>query len=210
MAGKAGCRFPLLVYRAMVDRWWHATFALGIFLLVLAGAVYINPITHGDSWRWEGLAVVGGVAFGFTILFLIMRSRAYVQAFPTYIKLSTPLMGIKISYKRLRKSTSAEVNALFPATAMKGWKYDVIAPLATKTALILELTGWPVPPNVLRMLLSSFFFRDKTPHFVLIVDDWMRLSMEIDSMRTSGGLGSGEQKRPQSQSILTRLPRKDS
>ncbi len=202
----------------MMNRWWPVTLTLGLSLLLLAWPVYLDSAARAHPWlvggffvpRWQGLALLSGAPLGFTLMLLILRSFAYVQAFPTHIKLVTPFLQFNISYKRLRKTTSTEVGAIFPPARARGWKRDVIAPLASKTALILELTGWPVPPNILRMLLSSFFFKDKTPHFVILVEDWMRLSMEIDSMRTSGRLGVGQPKPPQSQSILSRLPRKDS
>ena len=206
---KAGRRFPLLFYRAMMNRWWPVTLTLSLGLLLLAWPVYSHTLTRADAWRWQGLVGLASLSFGFTFVLIVMRSFAYVQAFPTYVKLVTPFLRINISYKRLRKTTSAEVGAVFPPTSVRGWKREVIAPLASKTALILDLNSWPADPKMLRLFLSSFFFKDKTPHFVFLVDDWMRLSMEIDSMRT-GGATAQEQKRPGSQSILSRLPRKDS
>jgi len=214
---RAGHRFPLLFYRAMMNRWYPVTLTLGLALLLLAWPVYSDSAARAHPWlvggilipRWQGLVGLAFVAFGFTFFLIAMRSLAYVQPFPTYIKLAAPFLSIKISYKRVRKTTSSEVGAIFPSNRVPGWKRDVIGPLASRTALILELTGWPANPKMLRVFLSSFFFKDKTPHFVLLVNDWMRLSMEIDSMRTGGGMAQ-EEKRPQNQSILSRLPRKDS
>jgi hypothetical protein len=206
---RAGRRFPLLIYRAMIDRWWPATLFLAFALFLLAWPVYKDPLAQVQPWRWMGLIALGGLALAFTVMLLVMRSMAYVQAFPNYLKLVTPFLRFSISYKRLRKYTSAEVRAIFPPSSVRGWKRDVIAPLSSKTALILDLNGWPAQPELLRLFLSSFFFRDATPHFVLLVDDWMRLGMEIDSMR-SGSQTTTNQPRPSSQSILSRLPRKDS
>jgi hypothetical protein len=204
---KAGRRFPLLVYRAMIDRWWRVMLTLALALLLLAWAVHNDLIGQVEPWRWQGLIVFSGVALAFTVMFLIMRSVAYVQAFPTHIKLVTPFLRFNISYKRLRRYTTSEVRAVFPPASIRGWKLDVIGPLSAKTAIILELNGWPAQPELLRLFLSSFFFKDKTPHFVIIVQDWMRLSLEIDSMRTGG---MQNQQRPQNQSILSKLPRRDS
>lgn len=206
---RAGRRFPLLVYRAMIDRWWPATLFLAFALLLLAWPVSKDPLARVQSWRWMGLIALGGLALAFTVMLLVMRGMAYVQAFPTHIRLVTPFLRFNISYKRLRKYTSVEVRAIFPPASVRGWKRDVIAPLSSKTALILDLNGWPAQPQLLRLFLSSFFFRDRTPHFVLLVNDWMRLGMEIDSMR-SGGPSTTNQPRPPSQSILSRLPRNDS
>ncbi len=206
---KGGRRFPLVIYRAMINRWWPATLFLACMLLLLSWLVYRDPSGQAEPWRWQGLLLLSGVALLFTALFLIMRSVAYVQAFPTYVKLVTPILRLNISYKRLRRYTTSEMRALFPPAKVRGWKRDLIEPLAGKTALVMDLNGWPADPWIMRLFLSSFFFKDKTPHFVILVDDWMRFSLELDSMRTGGGMAS-QQKRPQNQSILSRLPRKDS
>ena len=206
---KGGRRFPLVIYRAMINRWWEFTFFLALLLLLLTWPVYQHPMSQAEPWRWQGLLILSGVALFFTALFLALRSMAYVQAFPTYLRLVTPFLRLNISYKRIRRYTTSEMRALFPPAKTRGWKSEVVAPLGGKTALVVEMNGWPAQPEFMRLFLSPFFFKDKTPHFVILVDDWMRLSLELDSMRTRGTLTSQPQ-RPKNQSILARLPRKDS
>ncbi|KAA0263535.1 MAG: hypothetical protein EDM79_17955 [Chloroflexi bacterium] len=58
----------------------------------------------------------------------------------------------------------------------------------------------------LRLFLSPLFFKDKTPHFVLLVQDWMRFSAELESMRT--GTTTSAPQKTRDTSILSRLPRK--
>ena len=79
-------------------------------------------------------------------------------------------------------------------------------PLATKTALVIDLKSYPIPRKVLEFFLSRYFFKDKTPHLVLLVDDWMRFSSEMESMRT--GTDPEPAKRRPSDSILSRLSQK--
>jgi hypothetical protein len=59
----------------------------------------------------------------------------------------------------------------------------------------------------LRLFLSPLFFKDKTPHFVILVKDWMKLSAEMESMRSGQVPSTPQQKRDNS--ILSRLPNKD-
>jgi hypothetical protein len=73
------------------------------------------------------------------------------------------------------------------------------------TAIKIELNGFPLPPSVLRFFLSPFFFQDRTPHFIILVNDWMGFSSELESMRSSGNM---PEQRISDQSILSRLPRK--
>jgi hypothetical protein len=143
------------------------------------------------------------------MMLLGMRGMAYVQTFPSHLKLVTPFLRFNISYKRLQRYTTAEIRTLFLPDKMRGWKRNLIAPLGGRTAVVLELNGWPVQPELLRVFLSPFFFKDRTPHFVILVNDWMRFSTELESMRSGGGTARPNQPRPRSQSILSRLPHKD-
>jgi hypothetical protein len=91
---------------------------------------------------------------------------------------------------------------------MSGWVRDIFQPLASQTAIVLELKKYPISPTILRLFLSRFFFKDKTPNLVILVKDWMRLSSEIDSFRTGADPGSRPAKKRSNNSILSRLPRK--
>lgn len=208
---RGGRRHPLVIYRSVINRWWPETMALGFLVMLLAWPVSKDPLGQSQPWRWQWLLLVGGCVVLAAFFLLILRSMAYVQVFPAYIKLATPLLRLNISYKRLRRSTTAEMRTLFPPDRMRGWKRDVIAPLGGRTAVVLELSGWPADPRLMRFFLSVFFFKDKTPHFVILVDDWMRFSTELESMRAGEGKAPpSAQKRGVDQSILARLPRKNS
>lgn len=205
---QAGRRHPLVIYRALMNRWWPATLSIAIGLVALAWAVKrSSPL---DPWRWTGLLGLAGIMLALTALLLILRRLAYVQAFPTHIRLKTPFLQINISYKRVRRYVSTEFRTLFPPNKLRGWKRDLIAPLSSKTALVLELTSWPIHPRFIRLFLSPFFFKDKdkTAHFVILVDNWMGLSAEIDSKRTAPK-DTPSQPRQMDRSILGKLPRRD-
>ena len=205
---KGGRRYPLLVYSEMRNRWWPELFWLGIGLLGLAGLGWYFIPDPLHAWRWKWLMWLSAGPFLAVFILFVMRGVAYIQPYPTHLRIVTPILRFNISYKRLRKYTTSEMRAIFPPSKkMPGWKREVLGKFASKTAVVLELTGWPVQPAMAKIFLSSLFFRDTTPHFVILVEDWMRLSLEIDSMRTGGG--TPQQQRPQNQSILSRLPRND-
>ena len=207
---RGGRRHPLIVYRQVINRWWPEILILGLLLMVLAWPVYQDPLGQIQPWRWKRLLGLGAGTMAFGLVLLVMRSMAYMQVFPSYIKLVTPFLRLNISHKRLRRSATAEMRVLFPPEKMRGWKREVIAPLAGRTAVVLELNSWPAVPEILRVFLSPFFFKDNTPHFVILVDDWMRFSTELESMRRGEGKNQPAQPRALDQSILTRLPRKRS
>jgi hypothetical protein len=115
---------------------------------------------------------------------------------------------LNISYKRIHKTTTVEMRQLFPPKSMSGWMRDIFSPLASQTALVIELKGFPISPVILRMFLSRFFFKDKTPHFVILVKDWMKFSSELDSMKSGIDPNPARAQKQKSNSILSRLPKK--
>lgn len=205
---RAGHKFPLIVYRHIVSRWWTPMIAFGLVMFALAyNERYWEPLGEFLSWRWQLATAVGGLAMLVGIFFWIIRFFAYVQPFPNYLKLVTPFMRINISYKRIKKTTATEMRYLFAYKSMSWWMREIFSPLAGKTALVIELSGYPISPVMLRLFLHRFFFKDKTPHLVILVKDWMRFSSELESMRSGIDPNPPAQKRPKT-SILSRLPQK--
>ena len=204
---RAGHKYPLIVYRRMLNRWWPPMIAIGLGMFALAYSEYIEPLGRFLPWRWQLFAGIGGLAIMVGIFFWVIPFFAYVQPFPNYLKLVTPFMRINISYKRIRKTTATEMRYLFAYKSMSGWVREIFSPLGNKTALVIDLSGYPISPVLLRLFLHRFFFKDKTPHFVILVQDWMRFSSELESMRSGIDPNPPGQKRSKN-SILSRLPQK--
>ncbi|MEP6895231.1 MAG: hypothetical protein ABI986_06460 [Chloroflexota bacterium] len=205
---RGGTKFPLVVYQHLLNRWWTPMIAMGLGMFGIAYGQYMEPLGPFLPMRWKPLVVIGVLAIMVGIFFLVIRQIAYVQAFPGYLKLVTPFLRLNISYKRIHKTTATEMRQLFPPKSMSGWMRDIFAPLASQTALIIELKSFPISPVILRMFLSRFFFKDKTPHFVLLVKDWMKLSTELDSMKSGVDPNPPRERKQQTNSILSRLPKK--
>ena len=194
---KGGRKYRLLLYRQILDRWWPATFGIAFVLFltvaIMWGAEWYasqyfddpgkNFIPHLSSGAGWGMLGVGIFALVITFYFLLTRNMAYVQLFDGYLKLATPFLRINIAYKRIHRTNTAQVSMLFPPNKLKGSRREIIEPISGETALVLHLTAYPLSRNALNLFLSPLFFYDKTPHIVLIVDDWMRFSVELDSRR---------------------------
>jgi len=202
---KAGRRHHLVIYSHMLDRWWPATFTLSLALFGVAWGLSRLPSGEVQPYLINVTLGLGGLVFIFTFFLFIIRKAAYVQAFPTHLRLVTPFLRINISYKRFRGTTTSEMRALFPPASLSGWRREIIGPLSSMTAIVINLNGYPVSSTLLRWFLSPFFFKDKTPHIVILVKDWLRFSAELDSMRL--GDRQATKARPRDQSILSRLPR---
>ncbi len=202
---KSGRRHHLVIYSHMLNRWWPATLTLSLALFAIAWGLTRLPAYQVGPYLVNVTLGLGGLVFVFTLFLFIIRKAAYVQAFPAYLRVVTPFLRINISYKRFRGTTTSELRALFPPTKLSGWRRDIIGPLSSMTAIVINLNGYPVSPVLLRWFLSPFFFKDKTPHIVILVKDWLRFSAELDSMRL--GQRGSEKARPRDNSILSRLPR---
>jgi hypothetical protein len=202
---KSGKRYPLVIYTHILDRWWPAIFALGIALLALAWAIHRRGF---EQWRWLTFVSVGGLSLFLGFLFLILRKGAYAQPCSDHLRLATPFLRLNISYKRFLRTSSTNIGALFPPSSVSKWQAEIIQPIAKMTASVIELRGFPMSQFSLRLFLSPLFFKDKTPHFVILVNDWMKFSSELESMRAGGSDVSAPQIKRNS-SILSRLPGRD-
>ena len=185
---KSGTRFPLVLYKHMLNRWWPTTFMLSLALFATArGASRMSLGQGGGPYTVIAIAGLGGLTLVFTLFLFFIRKAAYVQPFGTYLHLVTLFLRINISYRRFRGTTTTDMRSLFPPKSLSGWQKDIIGPLSSMTAIVINLNGYPLPRFVLGWFLSPFFFKDKTPHIVILVRDWLRFSSELDSMRMNRG-----------------------
>jgi hypothetical protein len=192
----------------MIDRWWPVLFLLGLALLALAWPYYQDLYKRlTEAWRWETLAGVGAAVLLISLIMLVMRKSAYVQPFGDHLLLATPFLRMKISYSRIRRATSANLAVLFPPRSLRGFRRDILEPLFKLTAVVIELNALPMPMTTLRLFLSPFFFKDNTPHLVILVQNWMAFSAELESLRVTSG-DEPVQKKAKDQSLLGRLPKK--
>jgi hypothetical protein len=191
----------------MIDRWWPALFLLGLALLALAWWLYQDLYKRlTEPWRWTSMAGVGAVVVLASLIMLVMRKSAYVQPRVDYLLVATPFLRMKISYRRIRRAASANLAVLFPPRSLHGFNREILEPLFKLTAVVVDLNALPMPMSTLRLFLSPFFFKDKTPHLVILVKDWMAFSAELESLRVVGD--EPAPKKAKDQSILSRLPRK--
>ena len=205
MAG-AVRRYPLILYTRMLDRWWPAVMLLGAALLGLAWPLYRDPLLRlEDPWRWQTMVVLGGLVILAALVMIVFRRSGYVELLGDHLKVATPFLRMNVSYRRIRQATTASMSGMFPPKSISGWRREIIEPLGHMTAVVIELNAFPMPPSALRFFLSPFFFKDRTPHLVILVQDWMGFSTTLESLRVNGGeSGSG----PASASLLSHLPKK--
>jgi len=204
---KAGKRYPLLIYEYTLNRWYPATFALSIILFILwwFQPSYLKAPPE-NSLQELSLLLISGLALLMTIFIFLMRKTAYVRAYGNHLRLVTPFLRMNISYKRIVQTRATEMSTLFPPSTLSNMQREAMGVLLSKTAVVIDLNAFPIPLPLLRLFLSPFFFKDKTPHLVILVNKWMRFSTELESLRTGGSLPDAKNKDSVS-SILSAISR---
>ncbi len=187
-----GRRHRLVLYTYMLNRWWRYTLGIGAVLLGLVAGLTMLPgwlpqyhFLWLPDWILWVAAGAGAYATLLSIFFISIRKSAYVQPFATHLRLITPFLRLNISYQRILKTSSVEIQHLFPIGRYTNWQRGFLRPLASQTAIVLDLKEWPLPRRVLRLFLSPFFLPDKSPHLALLVPAWMDFSMDMDSFRST-------------------------
>lgn len=204
---EAGKRHVLLIYEHTLKIWYPATFLLSILLFTLWWFLpTIHPEKTQSDWKDTLLLFSASAAFLMTLFLFLARKAAYVRPYPKYLRLATPFFRLNISYKRILKTRSTEMSTLFPPSKLSTWQRESMAPLLRKTVIVVDLNAFPMSPFFLRLFLSPFFFKDKTPHFVFLVEDWMRFSIELESLRTGGDIVR-EKEKDDAGSILAAISR---
>ncbi len=192
---KTNRRHILLMYKRMMDRLWGSTLALGILMLVL--------------WFWSDfffpslpilytLILLGGAIFvlAFTVFAFLARKMAYVQVYPDHLRVVTPFLRLKASYRRLRATHPSEFFRLF-SPPKSDWALDhFLEPFYKQTALVVEFNQYPMDPRFLRLFLLPQMFSPQTNGLVFLVQDWMGLSTEIDSALSTFRQAQSESLRP--------------
>ena len=166
-----------------MDRIWKTTFLLG-FVVVMAGGWALSRKTH--SWGissnvWLFASAI--IAFLLSVITFTLRYAAYVQSQSSYLKIVTPFLKFHISYRRIRSVYPALMQQLFPMEKSSWSQRRFLKPFYGKTALVVELFGYPLNPKLLRLFLPRQMFSPRSTGLILLVPDWMKLSTDFDSHR---------------------------
>jgi hypothetical protein len=178
-------RYLLPLYERMMKRWISATFWLGVSLIGFGAAAWFWAPQFSDRNVYLLLGA-GALAFFVTLILFLIRKAAYLQLFPAYLRIVTPFMRVKVGYKSIKRTYTAEMSGIF-SKKVRGMRREIISPFIKHTAIVLNLTAYPIAPWVLHTFLSPFFFipKDKTPHFILLVDNWLDFSTDLESSRSA-------------------------
>lgn len=170
-------RFPLLVYRRLFQMWFWPSLLLLVLSVVL---LFLDPPLLGD-WGWVLIPVI--LVAAFVAFYAIMARATYVQAHRKAIRIRTPLVPLVISYGRLKMTRTTPFKAQYPPERLTWSQRQLATKLYGRTCLLIELNGYPISRRVLSLLLGRFLIPLDTVGLVLLVEDWLQLSNEIDGAR---------------------------
>jgi hypothetical protein len=189
-------RHPILVYRRWMDRLWPPTLLLGLLLAAAGGWYSFSPAPLLHTGREAWLLASGLLLLGMSLFCYLARSLAYLQFHRDHLRLVTPFLRLKISYRRVLKAHPADFIQLYPPS-QAGWaQRRFMEPFYGRTAIVLELTALPLSRSLLRLFLPRQMFSPLTPGFVLLVPDWMEFSEELETRRGAWLQTQSNHKRP--------------
>lgn len=181
MAAKKNA-FPLLIYQTLAQRWSTPAF----WLIPLGGALWWAV---GDNAlldiRYRGAAWVVSLVGGILTLYCWLLRRAALRCYQTHFVLCAPLYPLAFSYRRIKAVRPFEFSAIFPPLEEKHARWQLYRKLWGKTAVVIDLKGYPFPSWWLRLWFSHYLFHPQETALVLVVDDWMGLTRELETCRTA-------------------------
>jgi len=184
-----GDRFPLLLYPRVLQPVRRAAFALAVLLLGLWYPVSLQwvdwPVPPDDRWLLAG----GLVSLGFALFTTFAPRAAYIQPMPDHLRLSTPIVRLAISYRRIESTRPVDITKAFPRAVLRSGERRLLAPFAGQTALAVDLYALPVRPGLVRLFFHRLMLSPDRTGFVFIVPDWIELSRQVsgrlDAWRTT-------------------------
>ncbi len=179
MATQKTTRFPLLVYPALARRWGALSIWLIIAGSILTGVAYWYPEYADAFYPALLLAIIGGVLFCYTQL----AKSAHVRCAKSHFVVRAPFYQMGISYLRIYEMRPTDFHRIFPPDQEKPFRRGQLHNLWAKTAIVVELKSYPVPEWWLRFSLGKYVMLPKGKGLVLVTEDWMGLSRQIDTAR---------------------------
>lgn len=177
----SGKRHSLLFYRRTMDRLWLSTLVLGLLLATIWvwNNFHSMPLVIIENSLLLSVATV--ITLLFSLFAYLSRFTAYVQVHHDHLRLVTPFLQLRVSYRRILRAFPAELHTLFPSTEASWAQRNFLEPFYGQTALVVELNAYPMPKTLLRLFLAPQMFSRNTIGLIFMVSDWMALSTELDS-----------------------------
>lgn len=178
-ANRSSKRYPLLLYQRAAARHRRPALLLALLLLSLWLLVDFGLVSWPTNEQAPWLLAGGLVALLYWLLSRLAPRVAYVQPRENHLRLRTPVYRLQISYRRILSTRPINLAKAFPPSQLRRAERDLLAPFMNQPALGIDLRAYPMRPWLMRLFFHRFFFIPESTGFILIVDDWMKLSEQI-------------------------------
>ncbi len=173
-----GDKFPLLAYQ----RWGKMLRAPSLLIVIASGATWwyapAYPELQEHELTFAIIAIISALIF---IYSLLARRAAYVQCRANHFLVRTPFLPLAISYKRIKQVRPVEFHSQLSLPKMSRPQRRLLNPYLGRTTVLLEMRKLPSHKRQLRLWLPWYMFAKQVPGLVLLTDDWMTLSQQINS-----------------------------
>lgn len=195
-------KHKLLLYEYGSARMRNKVLLLWLILLALALYDYKFPVL-GEYWFALWLLIPALVLLWIYYAFFVRRAALIVT--PNYLTLQGPLTAVKISYGRITAVTSTHLNQHYPLKSLKGREKFRVRPLYDYTCGFIELYHFPPRLKQKRRHFSRFLFSPRRQGLLLVVDDWMQLSRDVEIGRQKWHEARGPRNKTDNRSLAARI-----
>lgn len=173
-----GKRHPLLLNARLFAMLRPPAFFIALLCGVLWWFAASIPLLSSEPAQVALLVIIGlcGLLFLYT---LIGPALAYVQCFPTYLLISTPLFRLAISYSRIRTVRPVQ----FTPRDLRWSQRRFLEPFLGMTVVSVDLKSYPIKEKWLRLWLNPYMFASDVTGLLFHTKDWMAISRDIDVHR---------------------------
>jgi len=173
-------RLRLLPYQVLADRW-----LVPALLWVPAGIALrlAAPRIPGAHPQLAPLALVISLVGALISAYALLASRAAVALGTQTFTVQTPLYPVVFSYARVDTVRPVTFGSAIATKGVRAAHRRVYGHLLARTAIVVTLRSYPLPIAWLRLWFHPLLLHPKERALILLVDDWMALSLGLESRR---------------------------
>ena len=188
----SGKRFRLMIYGRMWQRWaWPCTLTVPASIALWWFAPRVSILYA----QFRPLTLIpGAVALIILAYSYLARRLACVQCKPNHLRIQTPLYPLVVSYSRIKTVRPQTFAQVFDPAGEKKARQRWLRPYWGRTALVVDLSRYPVAKAWLRLWFSPYLLAPHATGFVLLVKDWMALSRQMDDFRSAWEMHRAERR----------------
>jgi hypothetical protein len=197
-------KHKLLVYQWLARRYRGLLFWLWGLLLILGWYDFnIRPIFGDTVWPFVWVALVASFVLWLYYGLLVRRAAVIIQ--PRVLLVRGPLHSLRISYGRITSITSTQLVGHHERKHYTGPERALLNDLGPQTCLHIELSSYPKSYKYRRFWYSRFLFSEVKPGLLLVVEDWMALSRQLEVARSRWHEENKARRRGDQRSLAARV-----